>query len=206
MAFIYKITNSLNGKCYVGKTLGSIEERWKQHISSINREEYKKRPLYRALNKYGIANFSIESLEECAESEADSKEIYWISKLNTYSKGYNATLGGDGRAFIDKDLIIDLWKKGKTISEIKDITTNDLVTIKTVLNKNGITKQERINRGRLSYIAKPVLMFSKDGTFLKEFASTCEANRFLNIKGRGHISAVCSGKRNSCYGYVWKWK
>ena len=206
MAFIYKISNNINGKSYVGKTLSSIKERWKQHIKSKDKEECKNRPLYRAFNKYGVDNFTIQQLEECSEEVVNDSEIYWIRTLDTFKKGYNATKGGDGRVYADKALIKTLWDEGKTVGEIVAITKHDSGTVKVVLNSAGITKEERLTRSRLTYFAKPVLMFTKQGEYLKEFASTAEANKHLKIKGRGHISAVCDGKRKSCYGYVWKWK
>ena len=46
MAYIYKITNQINGKVYIGKTLSSIEERWKEHCKDYKREYCEKRPLY----------------------------------------------------------------------------------------------------------------------------------------------------------------
>ena len=61
MSFIYKITNQINGKSYIGKTnLPSIQERFKEHISDSKRARMEKRPLYSAMNKYGIENFKIE--------------------------------------------------------------------------------------------------------------------------------------------------
>ena len=57
MAFIYKITNQLNGKLYIGKTsLPSVEERFKEHIRASKQERNEKRPLYDAMNKYGKIN------------------------------------------------------------------------------------------------------------------------------------------------------
>ena len=206
MAFIYKISNKINDKSYVGKTLKSIEERWNQHINSKDREDCKDRPLYRAFNKYGVFNFTVEQLEECSEEVVNEREVYQINILDTFKKGYNATIGGDGKAYIDRTLIKALWDAGKTVNDIIAITSYDHITVKRTLNSAGVTKSERIARGRLAYIAKPVLMFTKQGKYLKEFASTIEANKYLKIKGRGHISAVCDGKRKSCYGYVWKWK
>ena len=173
---------------------------------SKDKEECKNRPLYRAFNKYSVANFTIQQLEECSEEVVNEREVYWINILDTFRKGYNATIGGDGKAYVDKSLIKTLWDDGKTVNEIIEITSYDHITVKSALNSKGISKSERIVRGRLTYIAKPVLMFSKQGEYLKEFASTSEANKYLKIKGRGHISAVCDGKRKSCYGYVWKWK
>ena len=56
MGFIYKITNNINQKSYIGKTERSIEVRYKEHLRHRN---YLNLPLYKAFNKYGIENFSI---------------------------------------------------------------------------------------------------------------------------------------------------
>lgn len=100
MGFIYTITNKANGKQYVGKThLPNPQERWKEHLKDYKRERCEKRPLYSAMNKYGVENFVFEVIEECDNTE--EREKFWIKELNTYgSTGYNATLGGDGRAYI----------------------------------------------------------------------------------------------------------
>ena len=57
MAYIYKITNRINQKVYIGQTSFSVEKRWKEHVQDINK--HLDRPLYRALSKYGIENFSV---------------------------------------------------------------------------------------------------------------------------------------------------
>lgn len=49
MAFIYKITNKINGKIYIGKTLKTIEGRWKEHLKDYKRPRFEKRPLYSAM-------------------------------------------------------------------------------------------------------------------------------------------------------------
>ena len=76
MAYIYVITNKINGKQYVGKTNGIIEKRFQEHISDSKRKRCEKRPLYNAMNKYGIENFEIKILEECSAEESSEKEIY----------------------------------------------------------------------------------------------------------------------------------
>lgn len=76
MACIYVITNKINNKKYVGKTNFSIEKRFKEHCSDSKRREFEKRPLYNAMNKYGIENFEISLLEECSAEESAAKEIY----------------------------------------------------------------------------------------------------------------------------------
>ena len=65
MAYIYKITNDINGKSYIGKTeKNNIQERWKDHLIDYKKRRTEKRPLYSAMNKYGIEHFHIEQIEE----------------------------------------------------------------------------------------------------------------------------------------------
>ena len=107
--YIYKITNRKNGKIYIGKTIQTIERRFKDHIKAFkfktkNYVSY----LYRAFEKYGIENFSIEVVEEVifeSESELDSKERYYIKTLNTQDKniGYNIQEGEEGGAIRSKE-------------------------------------------------------------------------------------------------------
>ena len=95
---IYKITNKINNKCYIGKS-SNIEERWKYHINNRNSLKEYNKPLYRAFRKYGIENFSFEIIEEIVNYEnSNEREKYWIEYYDCFgnNKGYNATKGGDG--------------------------------------------------------------------------------------------------------------
>jgi group I intron endonuclease len=94
---IYKITNNINNKIYVGKTEKTLEERWKKHLFCVN--HHINRYLYDAINCYGINNFSIEKIDETEDNEElNEKEKYWIKKYNSTKKenGYNMQDGGIG--------------------------------------------------------------------------------------------------------------
>jgi group I intron endonuclease len=65
MTGIYKITNLINGKSYIGQSL-HIERRFLQHKSPYERERYSNKPLYKAFEKYGIENFDFSIIEECS--------------------------------------------------------------------------------------------------------------------------------------------
>lgn len=103
MTGIYKITNKNDGKCYIGKAL-NIKERWQGHkddsFCSEQRWQENKRKeqthFHRALRKYGVDAFTWEILEECPKEMLNEREIYWIEFYNSFSNGYNMTLGGDG--------------------------------------------------------------------------------------------------------------
>lgn len=92
MNYIYKITNIINGKLYIGKTGKTIEERFQDH-KRASKAPYVNRPLYDAMNKYGYEYFIIEEVECCKnDKEASIREMYWIAYYDTYRNGYNATL------------------------------------------------------------------------------------------------------------------
>lgn len=94
--FIYKITNKINGKIYIGKTIKSIEARFKKHLNGAKNKV--NRHLYDAMNCYGYENFELTLIETCKTIESlNEREIYWISHYNSISPcGYNMTQGGDG--------------------------------------------------------------------------------------------------------------
>lgn len=99
IGYIYKITNTINNKCYIGQTSKTIEKRWREHVAMsirTDRPDYKY-PLYRALRKYKSENFVVEKIEECNIEKLNEREIYWIEFYDSYKNGYNQDMGGGGR-------------------------------------------------------------------------------------------------------------
>lgn len=212
MSYIYKITNQINGKLYIGKTNRTIQERFKEHCRDYLKRGNEKRPLYSAMKKYGIRNFSIESIEECALNEAETREKYWIEFYGSFKYGYNATLGGDGKAYIDRDLVIKTYQELQTIKSVAKQMNIDETTIRNILRDNNIIIRQtpEVNKDKYGIT---VGMYDKEGKFLRMFASYSEAGQWLidnNLTGcklgtiRTHISEVCNGKRKSAAKFVWK--
>lgn len=88
---IYVITNLINGKQYVGQTSRSIDTRYYEHCYD-NRSTS---AIHAAIVKYGVKNFKVEELEEVDITEMDSREQFWIAKLDTFKNGYNKNIGGN---------------------------------------------------------------------------------------------------------------
>ena len=99
MGFIYKITNTISRKCYIGETKEiSAELRWKKHIQTINRN--KGCPALRdAIKKYGIDKFKFEIIIVCFDEDRFIYEKEYIKKYNCQvPNGYNILPGGLGGA------------------------------------------------------------------------------------------------------------
>lgn len=85
---IYKITNKLNNKIYVGSGI-DIKNRWNLHKFKLKNNKHHSIKLQRSYNKHGIDHFIFEVLEYCSKDVLIEREQYWIDTLNSYNKGYN---------------------------------------------------------------------------------------------------------------------
>ena len=96
--YIYKITNTINNKVYIGKTTKTLQERFDKHKDNASKKI--NRRLYDSMNHHGYDNFIIEKLDESNDpQELNEREKYWIQEYDSFylnNKGYNMTLGGDG--------------------------------------------------------------------------------------------------------------
>jgi group I intron endonuclease len=108
---IYKSTNKITGKVYIGQTTKNLEKRIKGHVNESKKD--KNRPFLSSINKYGVDNFVFEIIDFADNlNELNDKEIYWINFYNSVSpNGYNVTGGGQG------DKTIGTKELGKRISE-----------------------------------------------------------------------------------------
>ncbi len=98
MGYIYKITNKINGKCYIGQTIHDIEKRWNKHRKCIGTENGCP-GLRRAFEKYGLKNFKFEIVIICFDTDLSKFEKEYIKKYDSYKNGYNLTHGGEQGGF-----------------------------------------------------------------------------------------------------------
>ena len=116
---IYKATNLINGKVYIGQTIRSLEDRIIAHYHRRNDGTY----FHNALNKYEKEDFSWEIIDYADSlEELDNKEIYWIDyygSFNDKNKGYNSTSGGESSKRLSDETKEKIGNahKGKIISE-----------------------------------------------------------------------------------------
>lgn len=145
--FIYIIKNTVNSKVYIGQTRTSVDQRWKEHLRHA---QYGDQVINRAMKKYGVDKFYIETLEICDVSILDKREIYYIDLYDSTdkSKGYNVSIGGNTPRFKRKALsisdLIDLYvNKEFTLEEIASKFEVSRYIISTELRNAGITIRDR---------------------------------------------------------------
>lgn len=146
IGYIYKVTNKINGKIYIGQTTQSVKDRWYRHCgkSGISKAESRMH-LKRAILKYGKENFSVEVIEECDSTILNERERFYISYFNSYKEGYNSTIGGqDGfkpyKTSEDEETqIISLYEYGLSLREIGREFNLDKATVKGILTRHNIS-------------------------------------------------------------------
>lgn len=221
--YIYKTTNLLNGKIYIGQHHGKR----KNYLGSG-------KLLLQEIKKYGRDNFKIEILEYCDEKNIDEKEKYWIKKLNSTDKsiGYNITIGGNG---VDPETNKKILKGRKFSDEHKknikkshyDVSgknnpmfgkTHSEETIRKIKQKIqdwvdnvGYTDEQKEkmrlrSKGRKNpnYNPTPILEYDLEGNFIKEWKDLVELKE--NGFNSKLISRVCRNERKTAFGSKWKFK
>lgn len=146
MCGIYKITNIVNGKVYIGQSQ-NIEERWRAHRSrpfQVN-SNYRDNYLYRAIRKYGLSCFLFEVIEECLLKDLDTQEKFWIAfyKSNNFEFGYNMTEGGEGTKGIEIKL------SREQVDEVYSLLLTSNLSQQEIANKYNVSQYliSLINRG-----------------------------------------------------------
>ena len=208
MSYIYKITNLITNKSYIGETNRTIEIRWKQHKQraiDLNNTEY----LYNSIRKHGIENFTIEKLEECSPEERFERETYYIMLFNTLApNGYNLILSQNGCTNDMINAMLELWKQGASIVKISTILHISSKTVGQCLKSNGVSQEEIFARRAKNvgiYSSKTVIRYSLEGEYIGEWTSASEAGRQLNMNNSS-ISKSCNGDILSYNGYIWQYK
>jgi group I intron endonuclease len=193
MGCIYKATNKVNGKIYIGKTTGSLDRRIRRHI-----RETACKAFHRALQKYGRDGFDFKIIYESKnEKELYEKEVMFIKEFKCVVPcGYNINIGGRG---------------GVGRIETKEQVEKKRLTTKKQWENENLKKQlaESVKKswknrpstsGKNNPAAKAVLCVEEN----KIFSTAREAALWAKCS-YPNISQVLHGKRKSSGGYTWKY-
>ena len=218
---IYKVTNIINLKIYIGMTKKTLEERIKSHLDSINDGTY----FQRALLKYGEQSFIWDVIDSTATTinELKNLEKYYISMFKSHSteNGYNMTIGGDTSWELGRE------KSIKTVS-LFDINGN---YIKTYQSLTEGAADKNIPLGRVSYSAtrghptyntrwqfgsssiyshslrprgRIIYQFDSSGVYIREYENSKVAMEETGICATV-IRSCANGLVTSSGGYFWSY-
>lgn len=219
---VYKHTNKINGKIYIGQTCKVPQQRW------ANGEGYQKCTLfYKAIKKYGWDNFEHEIVEkDLTHDEANNEEKILIAyfESNKPDKGYNLTSGGEGaehseatkqkmrdnqkgelNTFFGRKHSLEIIEKMKqahagvhpSLCTRKKLSESKIGQLNPFFKKDHSEEFKNKLRKRLS---KKVLCVETGIIYI----STKEAGKLLNIDA-SCISKCCRGERKTAGGYHWKY-
>lgn len=204
MGYIYKITCKTTQKIYIGKSESTVEERWKGHCRAAFLESHGDYnfPFHRAIRKYGINDFIVETIDECNNSEKlKEKEIYWISYYNSYEEGYNATRGGDGNCKYNYDEIVNYYLSHNfsLLDTCQYFGIYDQVVYTALKSKNIDYKNLKSNKSKIAH-NKKILLVEKNLIFDK----MSDIDKYFNKQVHGNIRRCLNGQTKKAYGYHWK--
>ena len=215
MIGIYKITNP-NGKIYIGQTTNHIV-RWEKYKKLHCKDQPS---LYNSLKKYGPEKHIFEVIEECHVEQLDKREIFWGEHYNVLSnKHLNNRLGRGYGSYDSEETKLkkslchkgrsNYWFKGKSLSqEQRDKISKSKTGIKQNRTKprkdKGIPKNNHVN-AIIKAKSKPVLQYTLEGIFIKEWSSGAIAAKELKLY-QPNINSCCNGKTSFYKGYKWEFK
>lgn len=214
---IYKWTNKVNGKVYIGQTKDLSHRKSVFQCFSIKR--YSGDLINRARQKYNnISYWNYEVLEYCCPEDLDKKEIYYIDLYDSTNldNGYNLCGGGFGKGKITYHLTEDHKKKigdaqrgeknhrfGVPITdEEREERRNRMLGEKNPMYNKTHTDEVKQLLCELKSI--PIVQLDMDNNFIREWISAKEAGNELGYDN-SNITKCCKGKKNYYKGYKWSY-
>lgn len=200
MYVIYKFTNKLNGKSYIGVTNRGFNTRLQEHISASYNPKFK---FHQALKKYGIGNFDYEILIDNIETkdEANKLEIHYVTLFDSYKNGYNMTQGGGNRGeFKHSDESKTKMSKahsGKSLSNVhakniskalSDKAKSDTHRLNVIKSITGLKRTETVKQ-LLSKLKIGKYTGDKNPSAIK--VNIYDANGFLMFMCNGDFEKIC---------------
>ena len=225
---IYKITNKITNKSYIGLTTKTVEKRWKGHLNKAIKEK-KDQHICCAIRKYGQENFIIEELCSCFNRESLNKtEQILILQHNTLSPGgYNLTTGGYSYNISEstRKLRREMGRKNKghrhseeskkamskkAIERMKcplkrEISRNNLIKIKSNLNtpphKMPHSKESKLKMSRKKLSGEIVAY--KENAEIGRYLSVLDCSDYLNLNPASIRNVLC-GRGKSLHGFTFR--
>ena len=210
--YVYKHTNKINNKVYIGITRQKPTARWKGNGVGYKPKKENTSRLYNAILKYGWNNFNHEILYSgLSKEQAEEKEIELIAKYKSDQQeyGYNIDHGGNATGKMSESTI------QKLIEIHKDKEKNKIRYQKISEARKGMVFSEEHKKhlseakkgksfGKNNNNHRDVIQYDLDMNFIKEFGSLADAQRELKVSSANICRAIKYDR--TCGGYKWKYK
>lgn len=226
--YIYKITNLINDKVYIGQTTTTINNRWSQHKTHKDKRSH----LRSALDKYGIENFKIEEVSHYTRDTKEKlirilnkKEIYYIAKYNSTDPalGYNISIGGNSNIGTCLAIPVDVYNLNGELIGSYESATDAAYSLHV-----GKGEAQKCCKGKALVVAKKyvfrykgepfdkydlyhykrstfVYQFDLNGNFIKKYDNYTQAA--LEVTGNRDcavgIKNCAIGENKTAYNYYW---
>ena len=168
---VYKITNLVTSKVYVGSTCSDLKKRFREHFHHLRKNKHHSKKLQNSWNKYGEENFEISVLEMCSKDRCTEREQYWIDTFDSYYNGYNCTPKAQNCM-------------GRPVSE----ETRQKISNTLKGRKCGriLTKEEFKVLGEAR--KKKVYQYTADGLFIQEYKSVSEFSNEIGVQSQIRVA------------------
>ena len=207
---IYKWT-SPSGKSYIGQAI-NLNRRYKEFTTNPDNYVYTSvdSAIDRARRKYrNFTEWKYEIVKTCTIDELNDLEKYYIAQFDTTNsrKGYNSTKGGDGTKGVK-------WGTDKQKEAVKNRRTYEGTENPNYGKHHTEETKEKIRQARLGSKqtletikkkSKPVIQYSLDGEFIKEWIGASQVMKELGID-KSLIGKVCKGIKKTAGGFKWSYK
>lgn len=218
--YIYKITNIITNKVYIGRTTRSIEQRFREHCTAAAKGY--RQHLYQSMRQYGVENFKVEQIDQASSiEELSQKEAYWTEYYQSYYTGYNMTFAGESDPMeCDKarqshalrmrdpevrdriSVSMKLYKQNHPVSQ----ETRKKLSEAAKGNKNGLGKSRSFDaiEATAQHTRKKLYCINQSGELVARFDSVTDAalwwyqNGYQDVKNPLYLRDII--KRNAVRG------
>lgn len=200
MMGIYRITNTANGKYYIGSSI-SLDKRFRDHVNALRRGKHENEYLQNAWNKYGEGCFLFEVEEEIVNrDDLLIREQWYLDNTQCLDRslGYNIRLSANSTMLSEESK--EKIRKARLGSKATEATRRLMSSMRKgkPLPKNSKPLSENSR-------ARKVGQYDLNGSLIKEWSCAKEAQDHLGIMSGSSICGVCAGRHKSSYGYIWKY-